>query len=127
MVEKPTLKRSYSLGIRPEIATPEEVWDFCNIAPGWSDLIRRLLIDLDKPDMKWSCTIHQVKEKFGGLRFYVGAANRAVSNRIEKAEKEAARTCDVCGNPGVLRAGGWMVTRCAEHSDGRKPTKLFSI
>jgi hypothetical protein len=67
----------------------------------------------------WDKKLHQVKEKFGGLRFYVGSATEAVHARIAQAEGESYRTCDECGKPGRLRGGGWLRTRCDEHSEGR--------
>jgi hypothetical protein len=39
-----------------------------------------------------------VKEKFGGLRFNVNNANDAIRQRIEVAELESLRTCEVCAS-----------------------------
>jgi len=47
-----------------------------------------------------------VKEKFGGLRFYVNCRrNEAIRQRIEAAIQESFHTCEVCGQPGTLREG----------------------
>jgi len=60
--------------------------------------------------------ILQVKEKFGGLRVYVGAADPALLQAIERAEQQSHTICEVCGadhaatTPG---ADGWLRTRCA--------------
>jgi hypothetical protein len=59
---------------------------------------------------------HQIKEKFGGLRFYYGAGATANDARIgvliAQAERVAARTCEVCGALAVLAATGGS-GRCA--------------
>jgi hypothetical protein len=58
----------------------------------------------------------QVKEKFGGLRFYVNYKNDAISTLIETAAVESFYTCEVCGQPGKRRVGGWIQTLCDEHA-----------
>jgi hypothetical protein len=57
----------------------------------------------------------QVKEKFGTLRFYTNFETKEISNYIEEAEKKSAHTCEVCGEEGKLRTGGWLMTLCDEH------------
>ena len=61
-------------------------------------------------------TVTQVKEKFGTLRFYVGAATDEHYNYIRFAEALSARTCEVCGAPGKMRGHGWYYTDCDEHT-----------
>lgn len=64
--------------------------------------------------------IDQIKEKFGGLRYYyhfVGDVPRSLVNHVDRiiAEAEAlsTKTCEICGNPGKLKANkGWASTRC---------------
>jgi phosphoribosyl-dephospho-CoA transferase len=34
-----------------------------------------------------------------------------------KAEELSYQTCDICGEPGEPRQGGWIVTRCDKHVD----------
>jgi len=61
----------------------------------------------------------QVKEKFGGLRFYVNCRrNEAIRQRIGIAAEESFRTCEVCGQPGRLREDRWIKTLCDEHARG---------
>jgi hypothetical protein len=54
----------------------------------------------------------QVKEKFGGLRFYVDAASQTIHGMIRMAEAMSYHTCEDCGNPGERRPGGWIHTFC---------------
>lgn len=57
----------------------------------------------------------QVKEKYGGLRFYVSAANDIQRGMIELAEAMSENICEVCSHPGHKINAGWIVTRCEVH------------
>lgn len=88
-------------------------YDF-SIGEGWNDLVERLIdqvIALD-PEIQ----IDQIKEKFGGLRFYTGGTTDDVHYLIECAEDASERTCDVCGSEGITRENrGWLACRCEIH------------
>jgi len=58
----------------------------------------------------------QVKEKFGGLRFYVQAATDKHYSYISFAESMSYRTCEECGNPGKTYTDGWHMTLCDIHA-----------
>ena len=58
----------------------------------------------------------QVKEKYGGLRFYYSGGDEIIDAYVRFAEYLSERTCEVCGAPGKQRDGGWIVTRCDEHA-----------
>jgi hypothetical protein len=60
-------------------------------------------------------TASQVKEKFGGLRFYTNGYTDEVSGMIRMAEAMSYRTCEVCGNPGRSNNHGWISTLCDTH------------
>ncbi len=63
--------------------------------------------------------ILQVKEKFGGLRFYYDGGSeegaKHLSGAVRMAEAMAIRTCEVCGRPGEKRSGDWIQTLCDAH------------
>lgn len=59
----------------------------------------------------------QVKEKFGGLRFYVDNATPAHDQLIRFAEMMASRTCEDCGAPGQAYPFGWVRTLCPVHAE----------
>ena len=90
------------------------------IGKGWVPIVKRLCEDIIKADPE--CEVSQVKEKFGGLRFYTGGTTDEVFDLIENAEIKSFETCEVCGEPGTLREGGWVLTLCDEcaKKDGRK-------
>lgn len=58
----------------------------------------------------------QVKEKFGGLRFYMNAETEEMSRVIREAEARSTVICEMCGLPGRLRSRGWLKTLCEEHT-----------
>ena len=78
---------------------------------GWFDLIDRLsaeITDID-PDVR----VMQVKEKFGGLRFYVDSAPDEVYELITDAEERSFSICERCGSPGKPSdCSGWIKTLC---------------
>jgi len=61
-------------------------------------------------------TLVQVKEKFGTMRFYVDGGTPVMHNYIEFAEAMTSRTCEVCGDRGKSRTGGWIRVLCDKHS-----------
>lgn len=64
--------------------------------------------------------VAQIKEKFGGLRFYYDGGDDYVNGLVSMAESWAARTCEECGKPGTSRSGGWIKTLCDEHEAERQ-------
>ena len=59
-------------------------------------------------------SLGQVKEKFGTLRVYVGDVDSqaVIEAALKEAEAASAVTCEDCGRPGKIRAGGWLRTLC---------------
>ena len=64
----------------------------------------------------------QVKEKFGGLRFYYDGGDDYVRGLVSLAESWAACTCEECGQIGTMRTGGWIRTLCDQHEAERQAT-----
>ena len=81
------------------------------VGPGWSKIVQRLIRDLFI--LGWDGELHQIKEKFGGLRFYIGGGSDAIFRRIDAAEAESVRTCEACGEPGTTAGPGfWIRALC---------------
>lgn len=91
---------------------------------GWYDLIEdlcnKIQTYIDKNNLKQVEAL-QVKEKFGGLRFYIGGAPDKIYDYIWKAEEESLKTCEECGTKDNVkqRHGGWIVTLCDKCLDKR--------
>ncbi len=90
--------------------------------PGWSDLPVgwvALVDDLfaELMELGWNRELSQVKEKYGGLRVYIGAGTKEMFEAIDHAERASLRTCADCGADGLVRDyDGWLATKCEEHS-----------
>jgi hypothetical protein len=91
-------------------------WLAC-VGPGWVSLVEPLI----QRCIDEGATILQVKEKFGGLRFYVDEASDELCAAIDAAERESYKVCEGCGAPGEPREGGWTRTLCDVHANGRGP------
>ena len=84
---------------------------------GWYPLIVQLDEELAAIDPDYE--LHQVKEKYGGLRYYISESTdpdvaERMSALIEDAEDTSVRVCEGCGADGVLcvSKGGWYRTMC---------------
>lgn len=64
--------------------------------------------------------VAQIKEKFGGLRFYYDGGDEQVSGMVRMAEAWAGAVCEECGKPGKSRNSGWVKTLCDEHEAERQ-------
>lgn len=60
--------------------------------------------------------VMQIKEKFGGLRFYYEGGDDQIYGMVRMAESWAAHHCEECGKPGESRNTGWIKTLCDEHN-----------
>ena len=95
---------------------------------GWYNLIYTLtncidrrLEHLNKDGGNRKVIIAQIKEKFGGLRYYAdGDIDEQMDGMIDFAESLSYTICEDCGAPGKLRSGGWMRTLCDKHEEERQ-------
>lgn len=80
---------------------------------GWSNLIYSLCKDIElalEPNDEFE--VKQVKEKFGGLRFYYSGGNEKINKLVDEAEEKSYTICEMCGKPGKLIDDGWLQTLC---------------
>lgn len=103
----------YEPALRSLLARIPDGWGrWIGCGPGWYPILSRLEGRLHQTDPDYR--VHQIKEKFGTLRFYWASRNlEAGMVAVAHAEAESARTCERCGNPGRLRKrNGWFRTVC---------------
>lgn len=95
----------------------------CSYGDGWYQLTHDLCRELTdlyiangiNPDI---IEMIQVKEKFGGMRFYTGSLLDGGHDIIQKYEDKSYEICEVCGEAGELcRRGSWYMTLCDKHRD----------
>ena len=94
----------------------EEYQSFIDVGKGWHQIIINLDKALSKLDPNYK--IYQIKEKFGGLRYYCSSDNNKLAREIiSEAEKVADKTCENCGKSGTLVINnGWYYTCCVDCS-----------
>jgi hypothetical protein len=98
---------------------PIMVANFFDISEGWYPLVKELIEDLI--NLGWDKEVCQVKEKFGGLRFYINGGGDEIYKRITKAENDSYEVCEITGKTGKLRNDiGWYLTLCDEEYEKRK-------
>jgi hypothetical protein len=101
-------------------------WGF-DVGDGWYDILDNLCNQIqhyidwkNKNEEKVKQVVAvQVKEKFGGLRFYYDGGDERIHGMVIMAEAWADTACEKCGAPGKRRSGGWIRTLCDEHANGR--------
>lgn len=95
---------------------------------GWDQIIFDLcqkIVDLAKEKNVKCPTIAQLKEKFGGLRFYLDYCSNNifddVCNFIAAAEKQSTKTCEFCGKEGLIKSQrGWLKAVCDQCDQPKK-------
>lgn len=104
------------------------IWGF-ECGDGWHPIVFSLCSNIQtyldwvnrKETVVQQVVADQVKEKFGGLRFYYTGGDERIMGLVSMAESWAAQTCEVCGARGRLRGKGWLYTACDTHT---KPEHL---
>jgi hypothetical protein len=106
--------------------SPIEHCGYFEVDNGWFSLIKELIEDLIK--LGWDKQVTQVKEKFGGLRFYINEGTDEIFKRISEAENKSYEICEVTGESGTLRTDiGWYRTLCDEEYEKIKNKKENGI
>lgn len=89
------------------------------IGKGWEKILSNLCsiiefhVDNLPEEIRAEIFITQIKEKFGGLRFYMSHETPYIQGAITMAEAISLHTCERCGAPGaVSNIGGWMTCLC---------------
>lgn len=116
----------YEDGLRAIMMRIPDGWGrWISCSKGWYPIVVELdqaLVAID-PDY----TVHQCKEKLGGLRYYFGtsesiteADHHRMRELVREAEARCAEACEHCGEPGVrhARSSGWLKTLCPSCAAG---------
>jgi len=94
---------------------------------GWFDILQRLCEDIHAMRPK----VLQIKEKFGGLRFYAENLNEKQEKLVEIYEELSYKTCQKCGNSydvttEPLSGFGYIVTLCRDCKDDKSLNRVRS-
>lgn len=93
-------------------------WGF-ECGDGWyqiiDELCEKIQNHIDTNDVAQVIAV-QVKEKFGGLRFYITGGDDYVYDLIDEAEFKSYKTCEHCGSTDDVEQtkGGWISTLCGK-------------
>lgn len=87
-------------------------WGSC-VGDGWVNVLLDELV-LKLVNMGWNKNIAQVKEKFGGLRFYIEQGTREMTALIDEYESRSFTVCEECGAQARMcqTESGWYKTYC---------------
>ena len=91
------------------------------VGDGWYKLIYELVHDIRINDLKkgdWITKATQVKEKFGGLRFYVTGTSDKNWALIRNAEQKSYAVCEETGSEVEVGTwnNGWVRTMCRKEA-----------
>ena len=91
------------------------------VGDGWYKLIYELVHDIRINDLKkgdWITKATQVKEKFGGLRFYVTGTSDKNWALIRNAEQKSYAVCEETGSEVEVGTwnNGWVRTICRKEA-----------
>jgi hypothetical protein len=98
------------------------------VSQGWWPIIETLCANIQSHTDWWNknretrpvveqVVVEQIKEKFGGLRFYYSGGDDNVAGMVRMAEAWANVACEECGAAGTRRSGGWIRTLCDHHEE----------
>lgn len=93
------------------------------VGGGWRILVEKLCEDII--EITSDVDVMQVKEKFGGLRFYIGGVDSdkfdKIYDLINTAEEESYKICEECGTrDNVTIEGSWLLTLCKKCRKSRQ-------
>ena len=101
-----------------DLKTTAMCWGF-DCGDGWFWLINQLCQSIqtyldNNPHLQIPQVIAtQVKEKFGGLCFYVNGGDKIIEGMIHLAENMSFNICEKCGSTeDVSQTQRWVYTRC---------------
>ena len=80
---------------------------------GWDKIVDPLIKYCEDNNIR----ILQIKEKFGGLRFYTETNTEKLDELIRQAEEKCSHTCEECGKEGTMTTSGWMRVLCPKHTE----------
>jgi hypothetical protein len=108
------------------------------VGAGWYPILEKLCSNIQhhidwknrESEVVPQVVVEQIKEKFGGLRFYYQGGDEYVHGLVAMAESWADIACEECGEIGKRRNGGWIRTLCdfheAEHQERLRSREMKS-
>jgi hypothetical protein len=92
-----------------KLGVPHPECGIC-VGPGWVPPLEEALTKMVSSG--WDKNLSQIKQKFCGLRIYIGQENKAIRAAIAKAEEDCARLCEHCGLEREEKGDGFGLALC---------------
>lgn len=109
----------YFRGKYPALFSNDALREIACLA-GWLTLLDGLCLELQsymdaRPELP-PARVLTIKEKFGGLRFYICGEDQHCRTMIALAQERSLSICEVCGKEGSMVGERWVSIRCPEHA-----------
>lgn len=126
IMEYPWLRMEEDEAINYLDIEEDKIYTYIDCAPeGWAKLCEDLCAELkpllEKAGYADKYKLCQVKEKFGGLRWYEWDIPDTIRDEyyalIRKYEDLSYKTCCVCGAPATKKSIGWISPFCDKCSE----------
>ena len=118
LIEKYPFLQPYNLWDDEPISNSDYSFTMLDEMPfGWREsfgeqLCEELRMVLIKEGLLEKYRVHQIKEKFGSLRWYGNFENDSIAKILEKYEEKSKYTCIRCGAPATKISLGWISPYC---------------
>jgi hypothetical protein len=104
------------------------------VGEGWWPIIESLCANIQSHTDWWNknretrpvveqVVVAQIKEKFGGLRFYYDGGDEKIQGMVRMAESWADAVCEDCGTPATKKTTGWIRNVCDKHFEEREAAR----
>jgi hypothetical protein len=104
------------------------------VGEGWWPIIESLCDNIQSYTDWWNknretrpvveqVVVAQIKEKFGGLRFYYDGGDDKIQGMVRMAESWADAVCEDCGTPATKKTTGWIRNVCNKHFEEREAAR----
>ena len=104
------------------------------VGEGWWPIIESLCANIQSHTDWWNknretrpvveqVVVEQIKEKFGGLRFYYQGGDDKIQGMVRMAEAWADAVCEDCSAPATKKTTGWIRNVCDKHFEEREAAR----
>ena len=104
------------------------------VGKGWWPILESLCANIQS-HIDWKArqgqfipqvVVEQIKEKFGGLRFYYNGGDATVAGMVRMTEEWANLSCEECGDRATKKTTGWIKNLCETHFNEREERRKAS-